>query len=85
MKETIQHLEKLIILYKNRNITLLFTHVKGDIRDTLNNAEWVKNNYDYNLILGITAFYTIIGLFAVLLVDLSYGLVDPRIRMGARR
>jgi len=44
-----------------------------------------KNNYDYNIILGSTAFYTIIGLFAVLLVDLSYGLVDPRIRMGARK
>lgn len=44
-----------------------------------------RNNYDYNLILGITAFYTIIGLFAVLLVDLSYGVVDPRIRMGAKK
>jgi len=44
-----------------------------------------QNNYDYNLILGITAFYTIISLFAVLLVDLSYGLVDPRIRMGAKK
>lgn len=44
-----------------------------------------RNSYDYNLILGITAFYTIIGLFAVLLVDLSYGLVDPRIRMGAKK
>ena len=43
------------------------------------------NNYDFNLILGTTAFYTIIGLFAVLLVDLSYGVVDPRIRMGARK
>ncbi len=43
------------------------------------------NNLDYDLILGITAFYTIIGLFAVLLVDLSYGVVDPRIRMGARK
>lgn len=43
------------------------------------------NNFDYNLILGVTAFYTIIGLFAVLLVDLSYGVVDPRIRMGARK
>jgi oligopeptide transport system permease protein len=43
------------------------------------------NNYDYNLILGITAFYTVISLFAVLLVDLSYGIVDPRIRMGARK
>jgi oligopeptide transport system permease protein len=41
--------------------------------------------YDFNLILAITAFYTIISLFAVLLVDLSYGIVDPRIRMGARR
>ena len=44
-----------------------------------------QSNYDYNLILGITAFYTIISLFAVLLVDLSYGIVDPRIRMGARK
>jgi len=44
-----------------------------------------RGSYDYNLILASTAFYTTIGLFAVLLVDLSYGLVDPRIRMGARR
>lgn len=43
------------------------------------------NNYDFNLILGITAFYTVISLFAILLVDLSYGLVDPRIRIGARK
>ncbi len=42
-------------------------------------------NYDYNVILATTAFYTTIGLFAVLLVDLSYGLVDPRIRMGAKK
>ncbi len=40
---------------------------------------------DYNMLLASTAFYTTIGLFAVLLVDLSYGLVDPRIRMGARK
>ncbi len=44
-----------------------------------------KGQYDYNVILVSTAFYTSIGLFAVLLVDLSYGLVDPRIRMGAKR
>ena len=44
-----------------------------------------QGNYDFNLILGITAFYTIISLFAILLVDLSYGLVDPRIRIGAKR
>lgn len=44
-----------------------------------------RNSYDYNVILVSTAFYTTIGLFAVLLVDLSYGIVDPRIRMGARK
>lgn len=44
-----------------------------------------EGQYDYNVILVSTAFYTTIGLFAVLLVDLSYGIVDPRIRMGARR
>ncbi len=43
------------------------------------------NSLDYNLILGVTAFYTIIGLIATLLVDLSYGVVDPRIRMGAKK
>jgi len=44
-----------------------------------------EGQYDYNVILVSTAFYTTIGLFAVLLVDLSYGLVDPRIRMGAKK
>lgn len=44
-----------------------------------------SGNYDYNVLLVVTAFYTIISLFAILLVDLSYGIVDPRIRMGARK
>ncbi|MBN2877442.1 MAG: ABC transporter permease [Bacilli bacterium] len=44
-----------------------------------------RNAYDYNVILVSTAFYTTIGLIAILLVDLSYGIVDPRIRMGARK
>lgn len=39
---------------------------------------------DYNVLMADMAFYTIIGLFAALMVDLSYGLVDPRIRMGRR-
>lgn len=43
-----------------------------------------KNAYDYNLLLTSTAFYTTIGLFAVLLVDLTYGIIDPRIRMGGK-
>lgn len=44
-----------------------------------------KNAYDYNLLLCSTAFYTAISLTAVLLVDLCYGLIDPRIRMGGKR
>ena len=40
---------------------------------------------DYNLTMTILAFYTIIGLSATLLVDMSYGIVDPRIRMGAKK
>ncbi len=44
-----------------------------------------KNAYDYNLLLSATAFYTAIGLFAVLIVDITYGVIDPRIRMGARK
>ena len=41
--------------------------------------------FDYNVIMVTLAFYTSIGLLATLVVDLSYGIVDPRIRMGARK
>ncbi|MDP2425609.1 MAG: ABC transporter permease [Candidatus Izemoplasmatales bacterium] len=41
--------------------------------------------FDYNVIMVTLAFYTSIGLIATLLVDISYGIVDPRIRMGARK
>lgn len=44
-----------------------------------------KNAYDYNLLLGSSAFYTTIGLFAILIVDITYGIIDPRIRMGGKR
>ena len=39
---------------------------------------------DYNFFMLLSAFYTIIGLASGLLVDLSYGFVDPRIRMGEK-
>jgi len=42
-------------------------------------------NYDYNVLMVSSAFYGIIGLTAVLIVDLSYGIIDPRIRMGAKK
>lgn len=40
---------------------------------------------DYNFFLLLSAFYTIIGLAANILVDISYGFIDPRIRMGSRK
>lgn len=40
---------------------------------------------DYNLLMTDMAFYTIIGLLASIIVDLSYGFIDPRIRMGAKK
>lgn len=43
------------------------------------------NSKDYPVIMVDMAIYTTIGLFATLIIDLSYGIVDPRIRMGARK
>lgn len=40
---------------------------------------------DYDLVMVDLAFYTIISLFAILVVDLSYGIIDPRIRMGGKK
>jgi len=37
---------------------------------------------DYYLTIATLFFYSIIGLTSILLIDLSYGLIDPRIRMG---
>ncbi|MGM9632416.1 MAG: ABC transporter permease [Eubacteriales bacterium] len=39
---------------------------------------------DYNFYLLLNCFYTFIGLLSGIVVDLSYGFVDPRIRMGER-
>ena len=39
---------------------------------------------DYNVFMLLTAFYTLISLMTGLVIDLSYGFIDPRIRMGAR-
>lgn len=43
----------------------------------------IKGSPDYNVILYNTAFFGFIGLFTGILIDMSYGLVDPRIKMGA--
>ena len=40
---------------------------------------------DYNFFLLLSAFYTLISLSSGIIVDLSYGFIDPRIRMGSRK
>lgn len=37
---------------------------------------------DYSLFLAVSMFYTVISLVATLVIDLCYGLIDPRIRIG---
>ena len=40
---------------------------------------------DYNFFMLLSAFYTLVGLVSGILVDLSYGFIDPRIRMGSKK
>ncbi|AGX03454.1 MULTISPECIES: ABC transporter permease [Bacillaceae] len=39
-------------------------------------------NRDYTVIMGVTVFYSIILLVSILLVDIAYGLIDPRIKLA---
>ena len=39
---------------------------------------------DYDFFMMLSAFYTFIGLAAGIVVDISYGLIDPRIRVGEK-
>lgn len=39
---------------------------------------------DYDFFMMLSAFYIFIGLAAAIVIDLSYGFIDPRIRMGAK-
>ena len=39
---------------------------------------------DYDFFMMLSGFYLLIGLAAGLVIDLSYGIIDPRIRMGAK-
>lgn len=43
------------------------------------------NAPDYPIFMMLTIFYTFIGLFSGVIVDVSYGIIDPRIRMGSRK
>ena len=39
---------------------------------------------DYDVFMADTIFYTFVGLLAGIVVDVSYGFIDPRIRIGGR-
>jgi oligopeptide transport system permease protein len=39
------------------------------------------SNRDYTVIMGVTVFYSILLLVSVFLVDIIYGLIDPRIKL----
>ena len=43
------------------------------------------NVRDYNFFMAMGVFYTFIGLASGIVIDISYGLIDPRIRMGSRK
>ena len=42
------------------------------------------NLLDYDVFMTDSIFYTFVGLLAGILVDISYGFIDPRIRMGEK-
>ena len=41
-------------------------------------------NRDYTVIMGTTVFYAVLLLFSILLVDIIYSLIDPRIKLGQK-
>ena len=43
------------------------------------------NANDHPLTLAVLIFYSFISLVTILIVDLSYGIIDPRIRMGGKK
>ena len=43
------------------------------------------NVRDYNFFMALNVFYTAIGLVSGIVIDISYGFIDPRIRMGSKK
>ncbi|WLD95359.1 ABC transporter permease [Alkalihalobacillus sp. AL-G] len=42
-------------------------------------------NRDYTVIMGVTVFFSILLLVSILLVDIAYGLIDPRIEIAGKK
>lgn len=50
-------------------------------------GQWFINsitNRDYTVIMGITVFYSLLLLTAIFMVDIIYGQIDPRIKLGKK-
>ncbi len=43
------------------------------------------NGRDYPIFIMVSCFYTAISLLAGIVIDISYGFIDPRIRMGSKK
>lgn len=43
------------------------------------------NLRDYNFFMALVVFYTFISLASSIVIDISYGFIDPRIRMGSKK
>ena len=43
------------------------------------------NVRDYNFFMALNIFYTLIGLVSGIVIDISYGFIDPRIRMVSKK
>lgn len=56
-------------------------HGIGDLYITALN----QSNPDYNVLMVDMAIFTTVGLLAGIILDLSYGFIDPRIRMGEKK
>jgi oligopeptide transport system permease protein len=42
-------------------------------------------NRDYTTIMGVTVFFSVLLLVSILLVDIAYGLIDPRIQIAGKK
>ena len=40
---------------------------------------------DYSMFMALSMFYCLVGLVSNIIIDISYGFIDPRIRMGEER
>ena len=94
LRSTVRHGIRNSLLPLCNIIIPMFTHIMGGslVIETIfaipgMGGILVKsiNASDYYLTLGALMFFSIISLVTTFIVDMSYGVVDPRIRMGGKK